>query len=75
MLIVLMGKKVGVSMKLKQLIKDLEKLKDEYNDLKLLIEDRVRDNEIDEAKEDFERLLSLRSSIIEMEESEITFLT
>lgn len=70
-----MGKKVGVSMKLKQLIKDLEKLKDEYNDLKLLIEDRVRDNEIDEAKEDFERLLSLRSSIIEMEESEITFLT
>ncbi|MBD8028164.1 hypothetical protein H9636_16065 [Ureibacillus sp. Re31] len=62
-------------MKLKQLIKDLEKLKDEYNDLKLLIEDRVRDNEIDEAKEDFERLLSLRSSIIEMEESEITFLT
>jgi hypothetical protein len=67
-------KKVGVSVKLvklKTVIEDLEKLKDGYDELKLLIADQVRDNEIEEAKENFEKLQSLKNSIEQMENLEV----
>lgn len=54
-------------MKLKDAINDLEKLKDKYEGLKLLIADQVHDDEINEAKENFEQLLRLKDSIDQME--------
>lgn len=58
-------------MKLIRMIKDLESLKDKYDDLKLLLEDQVRDNQIEEAKETFEELLSIKESIEQMENLEV----
>ncbi|KKO51116.1 hypothetical protein [Paenibacillus sp. DMB20] len=53
--------------KLKEVVKDLEKLKDSYDDLRLLITDQVRDNQIAEARSNFEKLESLGAAIEHME--------
>lgn len=53
--------------KLKDAISDLEKLKARYGELKSLIADQVYDDEIEEAKENFEQLLRLKESIDQME--------
>jgi lysozyme family protein len=58
--------------KLKEVIKTLEMLKDEYDDSKLLIVDQIRDNEIDEAEKTFKKILGLRKSIAQMESLEIS---
>ncbi|MBN6887487.1 hypothetical protein ACUXCC_002620 [Cytobacillus horneckiae] len=49
-------------MKLKTVIEDLGKLTDKYDELKLLVVDQIRDNEIEEAKETFEEILSYNQS-------------
>lgn len=59
-------------MKLKTVIEDLGKLKDKYDELKLLVVDQIRDNEIEEAKASFEEILSYKKSIEQMENIEIT---
>ncbi|MEK3735688.1 MULTISPECIES: hypothetical protein [Paenibacillus] len=53
--------------KLKDAIETLDKLKDSYNDLRLLIADQVRDKQITEAKNNFEKLESLGIAIEQME--------
>jgi len=53
--------------KLKDVIESLERLKDGYNDLRLLIADQVRDKQIAEAKDNFEKLESLGKAIEQME--------
>lgn len=58
-------------MKLKMIIEDLEKLKERYDDLRLLIADQVRDNQIIEAKKNFENLQSLEMAIEQIEKLDI----
>jgi len=53
--------------KLKDVIETLDNLKDSYNDLRLLIADQVRDKQIDEAKNNFEKLERLGKAIEQME--------
>jgi hypothetical protein len=53
--------------KLKDVIETLEDLKDNYNDLRLLIADQVRDKQIAEAKNNFEKLERLGKAIEQME--------
>ncbi|OMD04717.1 hypothetical protein MKX34_11675 [Paenibacillus sp. FSL R5-0636] len=53
--------------KLKDVIETLDNLKDNYNDLRLLIADQVRDKQIAEAKDNFEKLESLGKAIEQME--------
>ncbi|MEK3699329.1 hypothetical protein NYE33_20365 [Paenibacillus sp. FSL R10-2199] len=53
--------------KLKDAIETLDKLKDSYNDLRLLIADQVRDKQIAEAKDNFEKLEGLGKAIEQME--------
>lgn len=53
--------------KLKEVVETLEKLKDGYEELRLLIADQVRDNQITEARANFEKLESLGASIEQME--------
>ncbi|MFX3616242.1 MAG: hypothetical protein ACE3JK_01760 [Sporolactobacillus sp.] len=53
--------------KLKTAIETLNKLKDKYDELRLLITDEINDNEIEEAKKDFEELQLLKNSIDQME--------
>lgn len=52
--------------KLKEVIKDLEKLKESYENLVSLIADQVRDKQIDEASENLEKLKALRIAIEQM---------
>jgi lysozyme family protein len=59
------------TVKLKYAIETLEKLKDGYEELRNLIADQVRDNEIDEAKENFEKLQGLKNSIEQMENLDV----
>jgi hypothetical protein len=58
-------------MKLKRMIEDLEKLRDGYEELRLLIADQVRDHQIDEAKENLDKLLRLKTAIEQMENIEV----
>ncbi|OMD19197.1 hypothetical protein BJP48_11860 [Paenibacillus odorifer] len=53
--------------KLKDVIETLDKLKDRYDSLRLLIADQVRDKQIDEAKDNFEKLENLGEAIEQME--------
>lgn len=53
--------------KLTDVLDTLEKLKDKYNELRLLIADQVRDNQISEAKSNFEKLENLKIAIEQME--------
>lgn len=53
--------------KLKDVIETLDDLKESYNDLRLLIADQVRDKQITEAKDNFEKLESLGEAIEQME--------
>ncbi|MEK4191755.1 hypothetical protein NYE59_01585 [Paenibacillus sp. FSL L8-0323] len=53
--------------KLKDVIEALDKLKDRYDSLRLLIADQVRDKQIDEAKDNFEKLENLGEAIEQME--------
>ena len=53
--------------KLKEVINTLELLKDEYDNLRLLIADQVNDNEIEEATENLEKLKELKKAIGQME--------
>ncbi|MEK5417275.1 hypothetical protein [Paenibacillus sp. FSL L8-0708] len=53
--------------KLKDVIETLDKLKDRYDSLRLLIVDQVRDKQITEAKNNFEKLESLGIAIEQME--------
>ncbi|MEK4193257.1 hypothetical protein [Paenibacillus sp. FSL L8-0323] len=53
--------------KLKDVIETLDKLNDRYDSLRLLIADQVRDKQIDEAKDNFEKLENLGEAIEQME--------
>jgi len=53
--------------KLKDVVETLEKLKGSYEELRLLIADQVKDNQIDEARSNFEKLESLGAAIEQME--------
>lgn len=53
------------------MIEDLEKLRDGYEELRLLIADQVRDHQIDEAKENLDKLLRLKTAIEQMENIEV----
>lgn len=53
--------------KLKDAIETLDKLKDSYDDLRLLIADQVREKQIAEAKDNFEKLERLEKAIEQME--------
>ncbi len=67
-------KKVGALMKLVKLIKvieTLETLKNKYDDLRGLMEDQVRDNQIEEAKETFKEILEFKKSIEQMENLDV----
>lgn len=67
-------KKVGVRVKLvkmKDAVETLNKLKDSYEALRLLIADQVRDNQIAEAKNNFEKLESLGQAIEQMENLDV----
>ncbi|AIQ35309.1 MULTISPECIES: hypothetical protein [Paenibacillus] len=55
--------------KLKDTIETLDKLKDSYNDVRLLIADQVRDKQMTEAKNNFEKLECLGKAIDQMDES------
>lgn len=57
--------------KLKKVIETLESLKDRYEDLKLLIADQVRDDQINEAKNNFEELQSVKKAIEQMENLDV----
>lgn len=57
--------------KLKDAIETLDDLKDSYNDLCMLIADQVRDKQITEAKDNFEKLDSLGKAIEQMENLEV----
>jgi hypothetical protein len=57
--------------KLKDAIETLDDLKDSYNDLRMLIADQVRDKQITEAKDNFEKLDSLGKAIEQMENLEV----
>lgn len=57
--------------KLKDAIETLDKLKDSYNDLRLLIADQVRDKQITEARDNFEKLESLGKAIEQMENLDV----
>ncbi|QHE63981.1 hypothetical protein FHE72_23610 (plasmid) [Rossellomorea vietnamensis] len=52
---------------LKKVIETLELLKDKYEELKLLIADQVRDDEIEEAIANFEELNEIKKAIEQME--------
>lgn len=53
--------------KLATVIETLNNLKDKRDEIRLLIADQVRDNEIEEATENLERLRELDNSIKDME--------
>lgn len=53
--------------KLTDVLETLEKLKDNYNQLRLLIADQVRDDQIPEAENSFEKLMKLKTAIEQME--------
>lgn len=57
--------------KLNEVIETLEKLKDSYEELRLLIADQVRDKQIAEAKNNFEKLESLGKAIEQMENLDV----
>jgi hypothetical protein len=57
--------------KLKDVIETLDKLKDSYEELRLLIADQVRDKQITEAKNNFEELESLGKAIEQMENLDV----
>lgn len=57
--------------KLKDVIETLEKLKGSYENLRLLITDQVRDNQITEARDNFEKLQKLDESIKQMEDLDV----
>ncbi|MEG0258450.1 MAG: hypothetical protein RR595_05680 [Lysinibacillus sp.] len=60
-------------MKVIDFIRDLESWREKYDDLRGLIEDQIKDNQIDEAELNFAKLLKLKSIIAEMESFEIDF--
>ena len=53
--------------KLKEVVNTLELLKDEYDELRLLIADQANDNEIEEATENLQKLKELKKAIEQME--------
>ncbi len=58
-------------MKLVKLIETLELLREEYEKLKLLIQDQVKDDQIEEAKLNFDKLLETKKAIEQMEDMDI----
>lgn len=63
----------GAILKVIDFIEDLESWRDKYDNLRLLIQDQVKDNQIDEAELNFAKLLKLKSIIEGMENFEIDF--
>lgn len=57
--------------KLSEVIKTLEKLKDSYTEKKLLVADQIKDDQIKEAKETFEKILELEKAIEQMENLQV----
>jgi len=55
-----------------KVVKDLERLNDKYEHLKDLIVDQIRDNQIEEAQETFQEILSIKKAIKQMELLEVT---
>lgn len=53
--------------KLKDAIETLDELRERYDDLRLLIADQVRDKQIAEAKDNFDKLEGLGKAIEQME--------
>lgn len=62
---------MAYTVRLEEVVEMLNSLKNEYDNLRALIEDQVRDNEIDEAHENFHKLLDISNSINQMENLEV----
>jgi hypothetical protein len=61
--------------KFREVAKDIEKLQDRYEELRLLIADQVNDNEIAEAKSNLIELQSISVSIKQMENLDVHIFT